>query len=103
MSVKVKGNKGAVIIVNARGSDNRSAEVSGNVFDDFFVIAEGRFSIDVEAVWTMLVYVGFNFFKGFADMIFHSIKKCSSERISEQSIVEMFDMTPNSFVACAAF
>jgi len=94
MPVEVKGNGQSVIIVNARRSDDRSAEVSADILDNVFGFRDRGFGIDIETVGAMLVDIRFGLFERDTDVFFHEIQESSSERIAEQSIVEMFYMTP---------
>jgi len=99
MPVVVEGNILTVIGINARRGDDRSAEVSADVFDDLFIVGEGGFSVDIKAVRTAFVNIGFGFFERGADLRFHMIQKRGTEGIAKQSIVEMLDGTPNGIVA----
>ena len=58
--------------------------------------------MDIEPVRAMLVDICFGLFERCADMFLHKIQQDSSERVAEQSIVEMFYMTPKSSVARTA-
>lgn len=70
MTVVMKGNRIAIIINNAGRGDNRSAKVSGNIFDNVFWIGKSRLGIDIEAIGAMSVDIRFNFLERVTDMSF---------------------------------
>ena len=102
MSVVVKSNILTVVTINAGSGDNRSAQISADVFDDLFVVGESGFSVDIKAVRAVFVNIRFGFFERGTELCFHMIQKSCAERIAEQRIVEMLDGTPNGIVADAA-
>ena len=50
----------------------------------------------------MLIDICFDFLERNVDMFLHEVQKSSSERVAEQGIVEMFYMTPKSYIAGTA-
>lgn len=67
VAVVMKDNVFAVIVIDARGCDYRSTEISANVFENVFWIAKIWFGINIEAVFTFFVDEGFPFFKRITD------------------------------------
>lgn len=73
MSVVVKCDETAIILINAGGGDNRAAEVSADVLCDNGRITETRFGIDVETIFLITVNRSLDFFEGVADPLLHFI------------------------------
>lgn len=82
MSVVMKRNGVTVIMINTGSGDHGSTEISANIFHHFFGIGKFRFRKNIESVWTMFINMGFHIFKRFPNMIFHTIEKNGTERIS---------------------
>lgn len=83
MSVVMESDGITVIIVYTGSGNNRSAQVSADIFDNVFTFRNCRFGIDIETVGTMFVDIGFGFFERTAEVYFHEIQKCGSERVAE--------------------
>lgn len=67
MSVEVKSNEVAIILINAGRGNNRAAEVSADVFCDNGRITEIRFGIDVETIFLIVVDRSLDFFERVTD------------------------------------
>jgi len=93
----------SIVIINTRSGDNRATEVSADVFDNIFRIGKSRFSVNIKPVRAIFVNVRLHLFERFSNAGFHTVKQSGTEGITQQSIVKMFDRTPNSEVAAAAF
>ena len=63
VAVVMKGDKFAVIMINSRGSNNRSAEITADIFDDIFRVAFVGLGIDIETVFVFTVTFGNDRFK----------------------------------------
>ena len=63
MPVVMEGNKRAVVIINAGGGDNRSAEIPADVFNGVPDIERGGFGIDVETISAVLIDIRLSLFK----------------------------------------
>jgi len=55
MPIIFESNKYTIVFDNTRGCNNRSAKISADVFNNFFVVAQGRFSINIEAISTVFI------------------------------------------------
>lgn len=65
VSVVMKGYGGAIITLDARGGNNRPAEITSNIINNILVVGKGRLGIDIKAIWAMLVDVRLHFLKRF--------------------------------------
>ena len=55
MAIVVKGNEIAIIIIDSRSGNDRSAEITTDIFDNFVRIAYVWFCIDVESLFMIPV------------------------------------------------
>ena len=102
MAFVVKSDIVTVIVINTRSGDNRTTKISADIFDNIFRVGKRGFSVNIKAVGTIFVNVRLHLFERLAYMAFHAVKQSGTEGITQQSIVKMFDGTPNSEVAAAA-
>jgi hypothetical protein len=102
MPVVVERDKITIIMVNARGSDNRPTEIATNIVYDNFWVTLIRFGIDVESVFMLLVTTGLYFLKGCPNLSFQKIEQDGSEGIAEESVVKIIDITPKAVITVAA-
>ena len=73
VSVVVESNRITIVFVNAGSGNNRSSEVSADVFSDNGRIAEVWFCIDIEAILLITVNRSFDFFEGVTNPCLHFI------------------------------
>lgn len=99
----VEGDRMAIIIIDPGRGDDRPAKIAADVFDNRFRIAEIRFCIDIKALFVVIVTFGLCFFEGGAEDGFHLIQESSTKSVAKKRVVEMFDMTPETIIAVAAF
>ena len=64
VSVVMEGNVFTVIGIDARSSNNRSAKITTDIFENISVVSEVGFGIDVETMFKVFIEQGFDFFKG---------------------------------------
>lgn len=67
MPVVVKGNKLAVIGINARGSNDRSAQITADIFYYFGRLTFCRHGPNIKTVFMVGIDKGFEFFEGVTD------------------------------------
>ena len=103
MPVVMKRDIFTVIRINTAQGNNRTSQISADVFDDSFCITKIRFCKDIETIGIFFVNVSLSFFEGRTDTLFHFVKKSGLERPAEKGIVEMFNDTPKAIVREAAF
>lgn len=103
MTVVMKGYGVAVIFVDPGGSDDRTSQITANVFDDGPGVTFIGFGVNIEPFFMLPVTEGFHLFKGETDSGFHFVKEGGAEGITKKTIVEMVDMSPQSVVAATAF
>lgn len=99
----VKGYIFTVVIINTRGSNNRSSEVVADVFDGDIGCAKIGFSTHVETICVFGVHFIFYFTKSWTDTSGKALKKNFSEGITKKGVVKVFDRTLGSEVASTAF
>ena len=93
MTVVMKCDKIAVIAVNAG---------SGDVFQDGRGITFIGFCIDVKAVFVLFVTARFLLFKGRSDFGFQFIEQSGTEGITEEGVVKMMNIAPETVIAVTA-
>lgn len=103
VSCVVESNKFTVLFIDAGGSNNRAAKVSADVFDSDIRSAKIWFSPDIETFGMIFIDIIFDFSEGGADGISHLFQKNLAKSISKESVVKMFEGTPNSEVTGNAF
>lgn len=103
VTVVVKSNHIAIIVVDSGSGDDWSAKITADVFDHCFGIAEVRFCVNIKSLFVIPVTFGFYFFKGRSDSGFQFIQKSSAESIAQKGVIKMFDMTPETVVTKTTF
>ena len=99
----MKGYRIAVIMVNPRSGNNRSAEISADIFDGNGRGAEIRLCADIKTIGMIFIDIIFNSGKGRTKFQSEFFEKDFSESIAEKGIVEMFHWSPWSKITRAAF
>ena len=64
VSVVMESNAFTIIGIDARSSNNRSAKITTDIFENISVVSEVGFSINIETMFKVFVEQGFDFFKG---------------------------------------
>lgn len=103
MAVVMESDKVTVVFVNTRGGDDWPAEIAAYIFDDCFGVTGIGHGINVEAILMLPVTACLYFFKRGSDHSFHFIEKSGTESVAEESIVEIFYITPETVIAVTAF
>lgn len=65
--VVMEGNRRAVIGINPGSCNDRSAQITANIFDDLRRLTVIRHGTDIEAIFMVGVDGGLDFFEGVAD------------------------------------
>ena len=78
-----------VIRVNTACCNDRTAKIAADVFGNCFGVSQGRFGIDIEAVFMILVDFGFDFPESRSDTGFKFVKECSPESETEKSKIKV--------------
>lgn len=99
----MEGYRIAVITVNPRGGDNRSAEISADILDGDVGGAEIWFCTDIKTVCMVLVDVIFYLSESRTDSLGHLFEKDFPEGVPKESIIEVLNRSPRSEVASATF
>lgn len=103
MSVVVKGNKIAIVIVNAGSGDNRPAKIAPDIFGYNFRITAVRFRINIETFFMFTIAFRFDLFKRRTKFCLKKVEKGSTERIAEKPVIKVGFGTPEAGVTDAAF
>lgn len=93
----------SVIRINAGCSDNRTAEISANIFQDFVRITFPWLGIDIKTVFVIPIAGCLDSFERRADFGLHFIQKSGAERIAKELIIKMFFDAPESVVTKTSF
>ena len=99
----VESHEVSVIVINTGSGNDRTAQISADVFDGNIGSAEIGFCSHIETFRMKSIHVVFNFAKGRSQSKGKLIQKDFAECIAEKSIVEMLDRTPRSDVTGTAF
>ena len=94
VAVIMKGYVITIVIINARGGNDRSAKITTDIFGNRLRVAFVRFCIDIKSLSMLAVTSGLNLFEGWTEVFFQEIKKCGSKSIAEIGIVKMSFGTP---------
>lgn len=73
MFIVMKSDIFTVIGINPGKCNDRAAQITADIADNGFGIAEIRFGINIKAVFILTVYFRFGLFKGRADTLFQFI------------------------------
>lgn len=102
MSCVVKGNVIAIIFVNTGSGNNRTTEISADIFNSDIGSTEIWFGSDIKAVGMESVHPVFDFAEGWTEFLCESFEKDFSEGIAQKGIVEMFNRPPWSNITGTA-
>ena len=103
MPVVMESDKVAIIFINPGSGNHGSSEITPDIFYHGFGITFVWLCIDIEAFLVFPVTACFYLFKRVADFVFHFIQKGGAERITQESIVKVINITPESVITVAAF
>lgn len=102
VSLPVPCINAAVIFISPGSGNHGTPAITLGIFYHGFWIASVWFCIDIEAIPMFLVTECVYFFKRVADSIWHFIQKGGAERITEESIVKVVKIMPESVIVAAA-
>ena len=94
--VVMKSNMRTRVRIDARSSDDRSAEIATNIFGDDRGIAIVGLGVNVETLAMILIDSRFNFLERSTELVVEPIKQSGTERLAQESIVEVFNTFPRS-------
>ena len=95
----MKGYIFAVIIINTRCSNNRSAEVPADVFNGNIRRAKIWLCMNIKTVGVFCVHFIFNFMERWTDAGSKLFKQHFAKGITKEFIIKVFHRTPGSDVA----
>ena len=94
MSVVMESDKRTGIRVNARSSNNRSAQIASNVLGNSGGIAVVRLGVDIETLTVIFVNRRFNFFKRSAEFSMQTIKQDGAKGLAQERIIKVIKVLP---------
>lgn len=94
VSVIMEGNVNAIIGINTRRGDYRSAKIATNILENIGIVSDVGLSINIESVLIIFVESRFDFFKGLAQTLFHKIEESQAKRVAEEIVIEMLNGFP---------
>ena len=92
-----------IVFINAGSSNNRTPQVSADIFDGNVRGTEIGLGPDIESVSVIFINVILYFTERRSDGCSHLIEKDFAKGITQKSIVKMFDRSPGSNVAGTTF
>lgn len=101
--IVVKGHIFTIIGINAGGCNNRTSEITADVFYHGVSVTEIGLGIDIEPVFVFFVNGSFYFFERSSDAFIKFIKKSSLESLTEIRVVKVFNDSPEAVIGEAAF
>ena len=81
----------AIISINARSRNNRSAEIAEDVFDGDIRSAKIWFCPDIKTIGVFCVHLIFNFKKRWTDTGSEALKKDFAKGVTKKAIIKVFD------------
>lgn len=103
MPVIMESDVVSVIRVNSRESNDRTSEITSDIFGNSISVTEIGLSIDIESILVLFVDGGLDFFERGADRILHVIKKSGLKSFAQISEVKMRDFTPEGVIRKPTF
>lgn len=103
MTIVMEGNAVTVVMFNTFGGNDRSAEITANIFDNIGGIAAIVPGKDVKTVNVIFVDIRLDRFKRGTNLRFHCIKQGCTKGISEISVIEMCYPAPYRKISGGAF
>ena len=103
VTVVMEGDGFPIITVNSGSGDDRGSKVTSDILDCFTGLAFVRLGVNIKPVFMVTVYGCFHLFKGFPQALFQFIQENGLKRVTQEAVVEMSYVTPQTAVADAAF
>ena len=103
MAIIMKGNRLAIIGVNTGSGDDRTPEITADIFGNLMRIADTGFGINIKTLWAQFINQRFHGREGRTETSSQTIKQSGSKGKAEEVEIEMTDFAPRSFVAGGPF
>ena len=103
MTVIMESHILSVIAVDAGSSNHRPPKVTADIFRNDFRITFVWFGIDIEALFVLVIASDFLLFERGTYNSLHFIKKGSAKSVTEESVIKMGNITPETVITVAAF
>ena len=93
----------SVVTVDAGSSNHRPPEVTTDVFRNDFRVTFVWLGVDIKAFFVLVIASGFLLFERGTYNSLHFIKKGSAKSVTQESIIKMGNITPETVITVAAF
>lgn len=103
MAIIMKGNRLAIIGVDTGSGDDRTPEITADIFGNLMRIADIGFGINIKALWAQFINQRFHGREGRSETSSQTIKQSGSKGKAEEVEIEMTDFTPGSHIASSPF
>lgn len=103
MTIVMEGDRITVIVINSGSSNNGTAKITADIFDNCSRVTKHWFGINIEPLFMVAVTFGFDLFKRRPDDSFHFIQESSAESVAEIGVIKVMDMTPETIITETAF
>ena len=103
MAIVVEGNKITIVGINSGSSDDGTAKIATDVFDDSFGVALCRFGINIKTEFVVGIAKSFNTLERSIKMKGQLIEESSAKSISEVIVIEVSNITPEAIIAESTF
>ena len=89
MPVVVESYILTIIVVNAGSGNDRTAEITTDIFGNNFRVTFVWLSVDIKPIFMIKIAFRFHFFERWTNLLFHEVKKSCTKGIAKISIVEI--------------
>lgn len=83
VAVVMKGNQRPIVRINTRGSNDRSAKITADIFDGMVSGTGMGFSSDIKAIAVIGINRSLNCFKRRTNHLFHFIEQSGTESVTK--------------------
>ncbi len=100
--VVMKGNLSAIVFINTRSGNDRTAKITSNIFGNNIWIIFVWFCINVKSLFMFRIAFCFYFFERWTKNSLHFIEQSSAECVTEKGIIKMMHTFPKTIMAITA-
>lgn len=103
MSCVVKGDIFPIVFINARGGDDRSSQISADIFNGNIGSTQVGFCAYIKAISMIFVNIILDFAERRSDGCSQFFEKNLAKSIAQEGIIKVFDVSPGSENTGTAF
>ena len=93
----------AIIGINSGKGNDRASQITADIFDNGIRVTKIGFGINIKAILIFFVDFRFSSFKRGTKVFFEFVQKNRLKRFTQISVIEIFDITPETIVGVSAF